>query len=403
MQMAIAALWSNKLRTGLTMSGVIIGIASVISITSIGQGIQKSIEQQIQSLGTDVIQISPGSARSNNVAQGAGSLSTLTWEDAKAIAANAPSAKLVAATLQKSAQVVYDGTNINTTIYGTDLNYPEARNTHPTIGRYFNQTELNSADQVAIVGPTVQEKLFGHDSGLNEKIRIQGETYRVIGVMEAKGSQGPVNRDDAIFIPLTTMSKRLVGNNALTGVSVNSILIKADDATALVAARFQATNLLRLRHNIYDPNRDDFRVSNQSDLVNTFKNVVGFLTILVVAIAGISLLVGGIGIANIMLVSVVERTREIGVRKALGATNTLVLTQFLLEAIAISTVGGVIGAAGGVAIAFSGSLIFKYPFVVSVWSIGVGFGLSTAVGLAAGVIPARNAAKLDPIAALRSE
>ena len=397
------ALWSNKLRTGLTMLGVMIGITSVISITSIGQGIQKNIEQQIQSLGTDVLQISSGSARSNNIVQGAGTSSTLTWEDAQAIAAGAPSAKLVSATLQQSAQVVYSGTNTNTTVYGTDLNYPDARNVHPQTGRYFNQEELDRSAQVAVLGTTVQRTLFGNNTGLTHKIRIQGEIYRVIGIMEPKGNQGPMDRDDTIYIPLTTMSARIVGNNALTGISVNTILVKGENQNNLVAAQFQVTNLLRLRHNIYNPEDDDFRVRNQADLINTFSNVVGILTILVVAIASISLLVGGIGIANIMLVSVVERTREIGIRKALGATNSAILTQFLIEAIAISTIGGSIGASGGILIAFGCSLIFKFPFVVSVWSIVVGFGLSLGVGLAAGVIPARNAAKLDPITALRSE
>ena len=400
---ATEALWSNKLRTGLTMLGVVIGIASVTSITSIGQGIQKNVGQQIQSLGTDVLQVMPGAARSGNVFQGAGSISTLTWEDAKAIARGAPSAKIVSATLQRSAQAVYGGTNTNTTVYGADINYPEARNTHPQIGRYFTQEELNQAAQVAVLGSTVQRELFGNATGLNEKIRVQGESYRVIGVMESKGSQGPMDRDDTIFIPLTTMSSRIVGNNAIRGVSVNTIWIKGVNQDALTAAQFQVTNILRLRHNIYNPDNDDFRIRNQSDLISTFSNVIGVLTILVVAIASISLVVGGIGIANIMLVSVVERTREIGIRKALGANNSAILTQFMIEAVSISTIGGIVGAGSGVLIAFVSSLLFSFPFVVSGESIIVGFVLSTAVGLVAGVIPARNAARLDPIAALRSE
>lgn len=400
---AADALWGNKLRTGLTMLGVVIGIASVTSITSIGQGVQKNVGQQIQSLGTDVLQVSPGAARSGNVVQGAGSISTLTWEDAKAIERGAPSAKIVSATLQRSTQVVYGGTNANTTVYGADLNYPEARNTHPQLGRYFTQEEMDQSAQVAILGTTVQKKLFGNTTGLNEKIRVQGEIYRVIGVMESKGSQGPFDRDDSIFIPLTTMSSRIVGNNAIRGVSVNTIWIKGANQEALTAAQFQVTNILRLRHNIYNPDNDDFRIMNQSDLISTFSNVIGVLTILVVAIASISLIVGGIGIANIMLVSVVERTREIGIRKALGATHSAILTQFMIEAVSISTIGGIVGAGTGVLIAFGSSLAFSFPFVVSGASIVVGFVLSTGVGLVAGVIPARNAARLDPILALRSE
>ncbi len=343
---------------------------------------------------------------------------TLTWEDAKAIATQAPSAQMVSAYLQRSAQVVYAGQNTSTTIYGTDLNYPEVRNTHPQQGRYFTQEELDIAAQVAILGPTVQNTLFGQDvNSIGERIRIQGEAYEVIGVMEPKGSQGPMDRDDQIFIPLTSMSKRLVGNNALVasmskrlvgnnalvGVSVNGILVKGANQEQLEAAQFQVTNLLRLRHNIYPPQADDFRLTNQADIVSTFTNVVGLFTVMVVAIAGISLVVGGIGIANIMLVSVVERTREIGIRKAVGATNSAILNQFLAEAIVISIAGGGIGMATGILLAFTAANIFKFPFVISFLSIIAGFGLSLSVGLLAGVIPARNASKLDPITALRSD
>jgi putative ABC transport system permease protein len=403
LSMAADALWRNKLRTGLTMLGVIIGISSVIAITSVGQGVQKSVEQQIQALGTNVLQIFSGAARSGNISQGLGSTSTLTWEDAKAIASVAPSAQVVSAYLQRNVQVVYEGQNTSTRIFGTDASYPEARETRPQEGRYFNQDELETSKQVAIVGTTVRDKLFGEGgNAIGEKIRIQGEAYEVIGIMESKGSQGQVDRDDSVYIPLTIMSARIVGNNALTGISVNSILVKSSSQEELEAAQFQVTNLLRLRHNIYPPQEDDFRVTNQADIVSTFTNVVGLFTVMVVAIAGISLLVGGIGIANIMLVSVVERTQEIGIRKALGATNSAILKQFLAESIVISIVGGIIGVGSGILIAFAASLSFKFPFIVSPLSIIAGFALSFIVGLLAGVIPARNAAKLDPITALRS-
>jgi putative ABC transport system permease protein len=402
--MAADALWSNKLRSGLTMLGVIIGISSVIGITSIGQGVQKSTEENIRALGTDVLQVMAGASRDGNVSQGLGSTSTLTWEDAKAIAAQAPSARVVSAFLQRNAQVVYGNENTSTTVYGTDLNFPVARNTKTEQGRYFDTEELESAKQVAVIGPTVQRTLFGNKKDvLGQKIRIQGEAYEVIGITEPKGSQGPQDRDDVVYIPLTIMSARLVGNNALTGISVSGIYIKSADEKQLEAAQFQVTNLLRLRHNIYPPESDDFRVTNQADILSTFNTIVSSLTIMVVAIAGISLLVGGIGIANIMLVSVVERTKEIGIRKALGATETVILQQFLLEATLISTFGGGIGIAAGISIAAVASLLFNFPFIVSSWSIVIGVGLSGAVGLLAGVIPARNAARLDPITALRSE
>ncbi|MBD2773455.1 ABC transporter permease [Iningainema tapete] len=404
LSMALDALWSNKLRTGLTMLGVIIGISSVIAITSVGQGVQKATEQQIQALGTNVLSVFAGAARSGNVRQGLGSASTLTWDDAKAIAKQAPSAQFVSAYLQRSAQVVYGGQNTSTSIFGTDLNYPEVRDVQVSRGRYFNTEELNTAQSVAVIGPTVRSTLF--ERGVNpigERIRIRGEAYEVIGITESKGSQGGVDRDDQIYIPLTSMSARLVGNNALSGVSVSVILIKTSNQEQLDAAQFQVTNILRLRHNIYPPQVDDFRISNSADIISTFTNVVGLFTVMVVAIAGISLLVGGIGIANIMLVSVVERTREIGIRKAVGATYSAILNQFLAEAIVISTLGGGIGIGSGVLIAAAAASIFKFPFVISPLSIIVGFGLAFTVGLIAGVIPARNAAKLDPIAALRSD
>jgi putative ABC transport system permease protein len=402
--MAADALWTNKLRTGLTMLGVIIGITSVIGITSIGQGASKSTSDQFRSLGTDVLQVLAGASKTGNVSQGIGSSSTLTWDDAKAIATQVPAAQVVTAYLQQKEQVVYGNQNTLTTVYGTDLNYPDARNSYPQSGRFFNADELETAKQVAIIGPTVQKTLFGEGvDPIGSKIRVKGEVYEVIGVMESKGSQGPVDRDDAIYLPLTIMSARLVGNNALTGISVSGIYVKAADQVQLEAAQFQVTNLLRMLHNIGPEDSDDFSVTNQADIIQTFTTVLSLLSIMVVAIAGISLVVGGIGIANIMLVSVVERTREIGIRKALGATQSAILSQFLVEAILISTIGGGIGVGGGIGIAAIASIAFKFPFIISMESVVAGFGISVVVGLVAGVVPARSAAKLDPIIALRSD
>ena len=211
LSIAVEALWSNKLRAGLTMLGVIIGISSVIAITSVGQGVQKGVEQQIEALGTNVLQIFAGAARSSNISQGLGSISTLTWEDAIAIGSQAPSAQVVSAYLQRTTQVVYEGQNTSTAIYGTDTNYPEARNIFPQEGRFFSPEEIESTKQVAVLGPTIRDKLFGEgNNAIGAKIRIQGEPYQVIGVMEAKGSQGPIDRDDSVYIPLTVMSARLV-------------------------------------------------------------------------------------------------------------------------------------------------------------------------------------------------
>ncbi|MDV2993233.1 MAG: Macrolide export ATP-binding/permease protein MacB [Chroococcidiopsis sp. SAG 2025] len=403
--MAAESLWNHKLRTGLTMLGVIIGISSVISITSVGQGVQKSTEQQIQALGTNVMLVLAGaSTTGGGINQGVGSASTLTWEDAKAVAQQAPAAIGVTAFLQRQFQVVYGGQNISTSVLGTDLYYSDVKNIRPQIGQFFTQADLDAAQPVVVLGSKVRDQLFGAAvNPVGADIRIQRQSYKVLGVMEPKGAVGGQDQDDRVYIPLTNMSARLVGNNALTGVSINGFWLAASDEKQLDAAQFQVTNLLRLRHNIYPPQADDFRIINQVDIINTFSSVVGLFTVMVVAIAGISLVVGGIGIANIMLVSVVERTKEIGIRKAVGATNAAILIQFLAEAVVVSVVGGGMGIGLGVAIAATAANIFKFPLIVSLWSIASGFGLSFVVGLLAGVIPARNAAKLDPIAALRSE
>jgi putative ABC transport system permease protein len=403
-EMAIEALWSNKLRSGLTMLGVIIGISSTIAISSIGEGVRTSTTDSIRGLGTDVLQVMAGSAKSGGVNLGQGSVSTLTWEDAKAIAKEAPSATVVSAYLQSRTQVVYGEKNTSTSVSGTDLSYSAARNTYPASGRFFNQEELDSAAPVAVIAPTVQKNLFPVNvNPIGQKIRIQGDLYDVIGVMEVKGAQGPQDRDDAVYIPLTTMSARVIGSNSLMGVSINGIYIKGKEESQLETIRFQVNNILRIRHNIASPENDDFRVTNQADILKTLNTILGLLTVTISSVAGISLVVGGIGIANIMLVSVIERTREIGVRKALGATDRAILSQFLTESVVISIVGGSIGIILGIGVAFSAATAFSFPFILSGSAILVGVGLSTTVGLVAGVIPARNAARLDPIAALRSD
>ena len=234
-----------------------------------------------------------------------------------------------------------------------------------------------------VLAPTVKNKLFSkYVNPIGEKIRIQGEIYQVVGVMEAKGSQGPMDRDDAVYIPLTTMSARIVGSNSLFGISVNGIYVKYASQEQLLAAEFQIPNLLRSRHNIQSPNDDDFRVTNQADILETLATVTGLLTTMVGAIAGISLIVGGIGIANIMLVSVVERTKEIGIRKALGATDSAILNQFLVEAVVISTVGGAIGIGTGIVVAFATATIAQFPFIISSESVVIAFSLSSAVSVA---------------------
>jgi putative ABC transport system permease protein len=405
LRMSIETLWSNKLRTGLTMLGVVIGISSVIMITSIGQGVQKSTELQIQELGTNVMLVLAGEARTGGISQGAGSASTLTWEDAKAIAKQVPPAKAVTAFLQRGQiQVVRGNRNTTTLLIGADLNLPPIRNIQTQVGSFFSQEDLDAARPVAFLGSKVRDQMFNpNESPIGADLRIQGKRYTVVGVSESKGSAGGQNLDDVIYIPLTNMSAQIVGNNALTGIAINGFWLEAINGDQLNSAQFQVTNILRLRHRIRPPAVDDFQITNLVDIISTFSSVMGSFTLMIGAIAGISLIVGGIGIANIMLVSVMERTREIGIRKAVGATGTDILRQFLTEAIVISTVGGVIGVGLGIGFAFAAATVFKFPFIVPLWSIGAGFSLSFIVGILAGGIPARNAAKLDPISALHNE
>ncbi len=262
--MSAETLWSNKLRTALTMLGVVIGISSVITITSVGQGVQKSTELQIQALGTNVMMVSAGAARTGGISQGAGSASTLTWEDAQAIAKQVPAAKAVSAFLQRgSIQVVRGNTNISTTLLGTDLNYPIMKNIHPQEGLFFNQGDLDAGRPVAFLGSKVRDELFNPDEPtIGTDLRIRGKRYTVVGVAESKGTAGGQDLDDIIYIPLTNMSAQIVGNNALTGVAINGFWLEASDADQLNSAQFQVTNILRLRHGIHPSAVDDFRIIN---------------------------------------------------------------------------------------------------------------------------------------------
>lgn len=404
--MATESLWNNRLRSSLTMLGVIIGIGAVVTVTSVGQGVQKETEEQIQSLGTNVMHVMAGSANVGGIRQGVGTASTLTWQEAETIAQQVTTAQAVTAYIQRpGAQIVYDEQNVSTSLIGTDLNYPKVKNIYPEQGQFFTQSDLDAASPVAVLGSDVYDDLFGAGTNaIGQNIRIRGKLYRVIGVMESKGAVGNQNQDDAVYIPLTNMSADIVGNNALSGTAITGLWLSTQNSDQLDIAEFQVTNLLRLMHDIDPANEsDDFSIINQVDIINTFSAVVGLFTTMVAAIAGISLIVGGIGIANIMLVSVVERTREIGIRKAVGATDTAILNQFLVEAVVISTIGGGVGILFGVTTSAMVALLLSIPLVIAPWSVVAGVTLSAIVGLLAGVIPAQNAARLDPIVALRSE
>ncbi len=403
--LAWASLLSNKLRAMLTMLGVIIGIGAVITMVTIGRGAQAQTEKQLKSLGSNLIFVMSGAANFGSAAsQGAGSATTLNWEDAKAIEKTASAVAAVAPTLSSRFQIVWAGKNTNTSVQGTTPSYVEVRDFLPLTGRFFNQAELDQAARVAVLGQTVVDTLgLTPESALGKNIRIRGEDFLVIGTLEYKGTDQFRDQDDQVVIPLTTMASRIVGVNSLNGVSLNSIAVSAKGPDQMDATQFQITNLLRLRHKIVPPQSDDFIIRNQADLVSASNNVSGIFTILLGGSAAISLVVGGIGIMNIMLVSVTERTREIGVRKAIGARPSDILWQFLIEAVVLALTGGLLGIALGVGASVLTSLALDWPVSISIEAVALSFGVCLAIGLFFGVYPARQAARLDPITALRSD
>lgn len=399
---ALAGILSNKLRSGLTVLGIIIGIASVIALLGIGEGAKKEAEKQVQSLGVNLIYIRPGSIGTSGVSMGQGTAPTLTYADAKAIKENCPSVLDVAAQYTASFQIQHGELNTVTTVIGTDPSYTEIRNFHPARGRFFTQREMNDSARVCVIGDTVKEDLFPDESAIGKQLLIRGELFEVIGVMEHKGANQMTDMDDQVWVPITTGYYTLFGLNLVTGQSVRSVLVRAKDGEDL-QAQFQITNLLRLRHNIKSPDQDDFMLRTQMDIMQTAQSITGVFSLLLGATASISLLVGGIGIMNIMLVSVTERTREIGIRKAIGAKYRDILSQFVIEAVMLSATGGILGIALGVLGSDSISRLAEWPTVVTPSSIILSLMVSLGIGLFFGIYPARKAALLDPIVALRTE
>lgn len=401
--LAWSALLANKLRSTLTMLGVIIGIAAVIAMVTIGRGAQAQTERQLKSLGSNLLFVQSGVALTGSAAsQGAGSATTLTWDDAKAIASTCSAVSAVAPILNTRAQVVRSELNTNTFIVGTTPEYVPVRDFLPLTGRFFNQAEVEQAARVAVPGQTVVDSLgLTADSALGQTLRIQGEEFLIVGTLEYKGASQFRDQDDQVLIPLTTMASRIVGVNSLQGIALNNIAVSAKSPEQMDAAQFQITNLLRLRHQIVPLRSDDFTVRNQADLLSASNAVSGIFTALLGGSAAISLVVGGIGIMNIMLVSVTERTHEIGLRKAVGATQRAILTQFLIEAIILSVAGGLVGTGIGVGGALVVSVFTPLQPTVPVGAILLAAGVSGSIGLIFGVVPARQAAQLDPIAALR--
>ncbi len=397
-QMATSTLFANKMRSSLTMLGIVIGNASVIAMVGIGEGTKQLAAEQFESLGPNVIFVVPGSQeerRTNfNIPK------TLVWEDAIAIAEQVPTVKKVAPQISANQLISYRNRNANESVIGTTPEYLTVRSFDLAQGRFFSDLDVKRNGRVVILGAEIADNLFRQQSPIGEKVRIKNISFEVIGVMEAKGAFLNNNQDKNLYIPLTTMANQIVGNSSPYGTALTFISITAKSENTIRAAKFQIENLLRLRHKIND--KDDFSVRTQKDVLEIVGTITNGLTVLLAAIAGISLLVGGIGVMNIMLVSVRERTQEIGLRKAIGAKEGDILGQFLIEATILSAAGGVVGTIIGV----SGILIIgalsPLPTVISLGAIAMSVSVSGAIGLGFGVFPAQAAAQLDPIVALRS-
>lgn len=395
------ALRSNKVRTGLTMLGIVIGISSVIALVSIGNGAQAQINASIQSIGSNLIIVVPGAVQQGRgvVSSGRGSAQILTMADASAIAQSVQNIAGVAPEIQSRKQVTAKGTNTNTTIIGTTAAYTTVRNFEVDDGQFLSDANVAENAKVAVLGPTTASDLFGDgNEAVGQSIRIGNAAFKVIGVTRAKGGSGFQNPDDAVYIPVTSDMLFLQGNQYLSDISVSA----ADEQSA-TQVQDDITNLLLERHHISDPSLADFSTINQADIIAAAGSVTQTFTLLLGAVAGISLLVGGIGIMNMMLTTVTERTREIGLRKAIGAKARDISLQFLVESAVLTFLGGVIGVALGTVVSKAVSASGLIQTQVSPGSVLLAFGVSAAIGIIFGFYPARRASKLNPIEALRFE
>lgn len=398
---SLTALTINKLRTSLATLGIIIGIGAVIALVSIGQASQKSIENQIESLGSNLLTVMPGAQVSGGVRGAMGGGTSLTYDDAKALSdpLKLPAVANVSPELSRRSQVSAGRNNTNTQVIGVTPAYLTVRNLNLSSGSFVSTSDIDGNTKVAVLGPQTSLDLFGEGTNpVGQTIRINNFTFRVIGVTVEKGGSGFSNQDDIIFLPLTTAQKLLFGVNHLS-----TITIQAKTSDEMTEAQNQVGYLLLARHKLGDPAQADFTILSQADILGAASEITGTFTALLSGIAAISLLVGGIGIMNIMLVTVTERTREIGLRKALGAKKGLVISQFLAESVILTLTGGVLGMLLGISLSFALSKIINLPFVLSLTSILLAFGVSGAIGILFGWYPAQKAANLSPIEALRYE
>jgi len=393
-RIAVRALRVHKLRSLLTMLGIIIGVGAVVAMVSVGQGATAQIKERIASLGANVIMVFPGSFTAGAARGGAGTQQTLTLEDADAIEQNCPDVSAVAPIVRRGVQVVYRDQNWFTQVNGTTPDYLEVRSWDIAEGEMFTADDVDGGTKVCVLGQTLVDNLFPDEDPIGAIVRINNAPFTVVGVLSVKGS----DQDDIILIPVITALRRMTGRTAINQIMVSAISQKAADA-----AQTEITDLLRIRHNIRNGEDDDFSVRNVADVASAVQASSRVLTLLLASIASVSLLVGGIGIMNIMLVSVTERTREIGIRMAVGAKSRDVLLQFLVEAVLTSIFGGIIGILFGLGVSQLIGLIAKWNTPVVPGAIVLAFGFSAMVGIFFGYYPARRAANLDPIEALRYE
>jgi putative ABC transport system permease protein len=414
-RVALQGLAANKLRSSLTMLGIVIGVGAVIALLALGEGTQAAITEEIQGIGSNLIFIMPGSEEGHGPGVTRSVADTLTLADAEAIAASGnpstgsghriPGVVAVAPEFNNNADVVYGSESVNATITGTTPDYPLVRSSPPETGEFFTQQQMTTMARVAVLGHQTAEDLFGGSDPLERTIKINRVHFRVIGVMEEKGGGMGGSVDNTIFIPISTAQRKLFGGRTASGTSwkVSSINVALVSEETMDAATDEITLLLRQQHKIQPGEDDDFSVMSQEDILSMAEQITSILTIFLGAIAAISLLVGGIGIMNIMLVSVTERTREIGIRKAVGAKRRDILMQFLIEAIVLSVIGGLLGILLGTGIAVLVEQSELMTTVVSAEAMLLATGFSVAVGLFFGIYPSMRAARLHPIEALRYE
>ena len=397
---AIKALRRNAMRTALTALGMIIGVAAVIVMVAIGTGARTSIESQIRSAGSNLVMVNAGSGGVGPVRQGAGAVTTLTEDDADAVERDVPGVRYVSPGLNTRVQIIAESSNWNTQVQGASEALPAIRSWPTQFGGFFTASDVRTAAKVAVLGSSTRDQLFGPGADpVGATVRIKNQPFKVIGVLASKG-QGAMgqDQDDMVIVPFTTVQKKLLGVQHVSGITVS-----AGDGVALEQVAAQIVNLLRERHQIDAGEDDDFTVRTQEELTSMMTSTTDTMTYLLAGIAAVSLLVGGIGIMNIMLVSVTERTREIGLRLSVGARDVDVLTQFLVEAIVLSLAGGAIGILVGLGFSYGVSQLLQWTTVVTPQSVFLSFGVAAATGVFFGFYPARKAAALDPIEALRYE